>query len=51
MYKNDFVTSIISTNVRNVFGDLFGSRTELVRYKVAPHTEASKHIIKVAIRL
>ena len=31
MYKNDFVTSIISTNVRNVLNDSFGSRTELVQ--------------------
>ena len=31
MYKNDFVTSIISTNVRNVLNDSFGLRTELAQ--------------------
>ena len=31
MYKNEFVTSIISTNIRNVLNDSFGSHTELVR--------------------
>ena len=30
-YKNDFVSSIILTNVRNVLNDSFGSRTELVQ--------------------
>ena len=32
MYKNDFVTSIVSTNVRHVLNDLLGSRTELVKH-------------------
>ena len=31
MYLNDFGTAIISTNVRNVLNDSFGSRTELVQ--------------------
>ena len=31
MYKNDFVTSIILTNVRNTLNDSFESRTELVQ--------------------
>ena len=31
MYKNDFVTSIISINIRNVLNDSIGSRTELVQ--------------------
>ena len=30
-YKNDLVTSIISTNVRSVLNYSFGSRTELVQ--------------------
>ena len=29
MFKNDLVTSIISTNVRNVLNYSFGLRTEL----------------------
>ena len=34
MYRNDFVTSIISTNVRDVLNDSFGSRSELVQKRV-----------------
>ena len=32
MNKNDFVTSIISTYVRNVLNDSCGSRRELVQH-------------------
>ena len=31
MYKKDFVSTIISTNVKYILNDSFGSRTELVQ--------------------
>ena len=31
MHKNDFVTSITSTNVRSALNDSFGSRAEIVQ--------------------
>ena len=37
MYKKDFVATIISTNVRNVLNDSFGSRTEVVQNGTVPH--------------
>ena len=67
MYNNDFVTSIISTNVRNVLNDirsdraqnLFKKRTKRVvrnaQCRLPPmaqsRTEACMHIIKDAIKL
>ena len=46
MYKNDFETSIISTNVRHVFNDSFGSRTEIV---AKPRFEFEHKLCKIIL--